>query len=61
MSKKALGKGIGALIKELDTSEGSAGVVNVPLASIKLNPNQPRRDFPKRGFVSWPSPFDRRG
>jgi len=50
MSKKALGKGIGALIKELDTSEDSAGVVNVPLASIKFNPNQPRRDFAEEGL-----------
>lgn len=50
MSKKALGRGIGALIKELDTSADSAGIVHVPLDSIKLNPDQPRRDFSKEGL-----------
>ena len=50
MSKKALGKGIGALIKDLDISEDSAGIVNVPLDAIKPNPVQPRREFPQEGL-----------
>ncbi len=50
MSKKALGKGIGALIKDLDISEDSAGIVNVPLDAIKPNPVQPRLEFPQEGL-----------
>jgi ParB family chromosome partitioning protein len=51
MSKRALGKGIGALIGESDEGRRQAagaaagGAIEVPLASLKPNPRQPRRSF----------------
>src|SRR5512147_369379 len=43
MSKKALGKGIGALLGEDTRGEGAA--VEVPLSSLQPNPHQPRQEF----------------
>ena len=46
MSKRALGKGIGALIASESKEESQAeGVSHVPLASLVPNPHQPRREF----------------
>jgi len=46
MAKRALGKGIGALISETDEGRRqAAATVEVPLASLKPNPSQPRRSF----------------
>ena len=44
MSKKVLGKGIGAL---LGSDEGAdlSSVAEVPVSALKPNPEQPRRDF----------------
>jgi ParB family chromosome partitioning protein len=50
MSKKALGKGIGALIKELEQSKDSPGVIQASLESIKSNPIQPRKGFSEEGL-----------
>lgn len=49
MSKKALGKGIGALLGDLeDAGAGdSSGVVQVPVESLKPNTYQPRELFPE--------------
>ena len=49
MSKKALGKGIGALLGDLeDAGAGdSSGVVQVPVESLKPNTYQPREVFPE--------------
>ena len=49
MSKKALGKGIGALLGDLeDVRPGdSPGVVQVPVGSLKPNIYQPREEFPE--------------
>ncbi len=49
MSKKALGKGIGALLGDLeDAGAGdSSGVVQVPVESLKPNIYQPREEFPE--------------
>jgi ParB family chromosome partitioning protein len=44
MSKKALGKGIGALLGE-DTRGEGAPTVEVSLADLKSNPHQPRQEF----------------
>ena len=47
MSKRALGKGIGALIGESDEGRRQAtGAIEVPLAALQPNPRQPRRSFP---------------
>ena len=43
MSKKGLGRGLGALISEGDSSE--SGVKEILLADIEPNPEQPRRYF----------------
>jgi len=46
MAKRALGKGIGALIGETDDARRqTAATVEVPLSSLKPNPSQPRRSF----------------
>jgi len=44
MSKKALGKGIGALMGDDEPSDVSA-VAEVSLSSLKPNPEQPRHEF----------------
>jgi ParB family transcriptional regulator, chromosome partitioning protein len=46
MSKRALGKGIGALLGEEEKrAEGAVGAVEVPLSALRPNPSQPRKDF----------------
>jgi ParB family transcriptional regulator, chromosome partitioning protein len=44
MSKRALGKGIGALLGE-DEKPDLSSVAEVPLAALKANPEQPRQEF----------------
>ena len=44
MSKKALGKGIGALLGDDEKTDVSS-VAEVPLAALQPNPQQPRHDF----------------
>ncbi|HVO38634.1 MAG TPA: ParB/RepB/Spo0J family partition protein [Spirochaetia bacterium] len=44
MSKKALGKGIGALLGGEEAQDPSS-VAEVPVSALKSNPEQPRRDF----------------
>ncbi|HOV62335.1 MAG TPA: ParB/RepB/Spo0J family partition protein [Spirochaetia bacterium] len=48
MSKKALGRGIDALLSGGDGDAGletHAGVEHVPISQLRPNPNQPRKDF----------------
>ena len=46
MSKKGLGRGLGALIPEIDPAERERqGVVEVEIGQIRPNPNQPRKEF----------------
>lgn len=51
MTKRRLGKGLGALFPEgedfapLETDERETGTIELPLAKINANPNQPRKDF----------------
>jgi len=51
MTKRRLGKGLGALFPEgesfapLETDERETGTTELPLARINANPNQPRKDF----------------
>ncbi len=52
MQRKALGKGIGALIPAGDESGGQAGaeagikrVLDIPIELVSPNPDQPRKDF----------------
>jgi len=45
MEKKALGKGISALIPEKEASKKQAGILLVDIKKIKPNPFQPREDF----------------
>ena len=47
MSKKALGKGIGALLRDLEDAKDAPDVIQVPLDSLKSNPYQPRTVFPE--------------
>jgi ParB family chromosome partitioning protein len=44
MSKRVLGKGIGALLGE-DEKQDLSSVAEVPLAALKPNPQQPRQEF----------------
>ncbi len=45
MSKKALGKGIGALLKDIDETINTKSVMQVLIDSLKPNPYQPRKEF----------------
>ncbi len=45
MERKALGKGIGALIPNKETFEGQDKIIYVQTGQIKPNPFQPREDF----------------
>jgi ParB family chromosome partitioning protein len=44
MSKRALGKGIGALLGEEEKRETAASA-EIPLSALRSNPSQPRKDF----------------
>jgi len=45
MEKKALGKGIGALIPERETGVKEADIILVDIRKVRPNPFQPREDF----------------
>ena len=45
MSKRVLGKGIGALLGDAERREESS-IREIPLSALKPNPHQPRREFP---------------
>ncbi|RPJ07465.1 MAG: ParB/RepB/Spo0J family partition protein [Spirochaetaceae bacterium] len=45
MSKKALGKGIGALLNTTKSEETTEGTFEVDIDLVKANPNQPRKTF----------------
>ncbi|MBN2534989.1 MAG: ParB/RepB/Spo0J family partition protein [Spirochaetales bacterium] len=45
MSKKALGKGINALFKDIDEKINLQSIVHIPVDSLKPNPYQPRKKF----------------
>jgi ParB family transcriptional regulator, chromosome partitioning protein len=49
-NKKALGKGIGALFKELDTGGDSSEATTVAVRLLKPNPYQPRSRFSDEGI-----------
>ena len=69
MSKKVLGKGLGALIQ--DKSEGSKssildkkpqqGVTKIPLDRIKANKYQPRVDFDQKGLKDLAASIKEKG
>lgn len=48
MTKKALGRGLSALLGEVETA--TAGLEEVPVAAIDPNPYQPRRSFPEESL-----------
>jgi ParB family chromosome partitioning protein len=49
MSKKALGRGIGALFNDLETADSSE-TATVAIKQLKPNPYQPRTRFPDEGL-----------
>lgn len=62
MAKRALGKGIGALIGETeDGRRQAASTVEVPIASLKPNPSQPRRSFRDASLAELADSIRRRG
>jgi len=50
MERKALGKGLGALIPERESGAGREEIMYVPISQIKPNPFQPREDFDQQGL-----------
>ena len=51
MSKKELGKGLGALISQYSTEDKDGYIDNaIPIKKIKPNKNQPRKEFSKQGM-----------
>jgi ParB family chromosome partitioning protein len=62
MAKRALGKGIGALIGETeDARQKAAATVEVPIAALKANPSQPRRTFRDASLAELADSIRRRG
>ncbi len=62
MAKRALGKGIGALIGETEDARlKNASTVEVPIASLKPNPSQPRRSFRDASLAELAESIRRRG
>jgi ParB family chromosome partitioning protein len=62
MAKRALGKGIGALIGETeDGRQKHASTVEVPIGSLKPNPSQPRRSFRDASLAELAESIRRRG
>lgn len=49
MTRKALGRGLSALLREPETT-ATAGLEQIPLDQIDPNPFQPRRAFPEEGL-----------
>lgn len=49
MTRKALGRGLSALLRDVDAST-SVGLESIPLDQIDPNPFQPRRAFPDSGL-----------
>ena len=50
MSKKALGRGIGALLKDVESTSEHDPTTELPLKSLKPNPSQPRSRFEDDGL-----------
>lgn len=64
MAKKrpGLGKGLGALIPEVEqVSESSAGVLEIPLERISPNPHQPRANFDPDGIAELAASIQEHG
>ncbi len=64
MSKRALGKGIGALIVGGDDEKrapSGAGVTELPLSSLLPNPQQPRREFGESSLAELAESIRRKG
>jgi len=62
MAKRALGKGIGALIGETeDARQKNASTVEVPIGSLKPNPSQPRHRFRDASLAELAESIRRRG
>ena len=55
MNRKALGKGLGALIPEAPTESAGGIVVELPVDEIVRNEEQPRTRFDEEG-ISFPFP-----
>jgi ParB family chromosome partitioning protein len=62
MAKRALGKGIGALIGETDDARRpAAATVEVPISSLGPNPSQPRHQFPAASLAELADSIRKRG
>ena len=64
MSKKALGRGIDALLSGADGDtpvESGAGVEHVPLSSLRPNPEQPRKEFREEALQELAQSIRRKG
>src|SRR5689334_16299594 len=64
---KALGKGLHALLPTRTTAPTATAVavdgnvVETPLAQVKPNPNQPRRDFDQQALLELTQSIEREG
>jgi ParB family chromosome partitioning protein len=62
MAKRALGKGIGALIGETDDARRqTAPTAEVPISSLGPNPSQPRHKFPAASLAELADSIRKRG
>jgi ParB family chromosome partitioning protein len=62
MAKRALGKGIGALIGETDDARRQAAATGeAPISSLAPNPSQPRRKFPAASLAELADSIRKRG
>jgi ParB family chromosome partitioning protein len=62
MSKKALGKGIGALISTpVEPGKDVSGIEEIPLSALAPNPSQPRREFSEGALADLAESIKQKG
>jgi len=61
MSKKALGKGIGALFKDIEKNIDERSIIQIPIEKIKPNPYQPRKYFPEESLKELSDSIKQKG
>ena len=61
MERRALGKGLGALIPEQPAAEGIDKISYIPIAQIRPNPFQPRENFDAQSLAELTQSIKEKG
>ena len=59
--KGGLGRGLGALFEEGPQVKPAEEIEDLPLAEVRPNPYQPRKNFDKRSWLNWLNPSKKTG